>query len=152
LGLHFRGKRVFGNNKTFRGLAVNVLFCIVGALIQTWLYRAAILPEWLPLLDYGRQGYAVGFLLGVGMTAGELPNSFLKRQLDVPPGEKPQGPWKGLFFIFDQVDVIIGVWAFLLFLVRPSVWLILWSILVILVLHVAVSALGYALGMRETIA
>ena len=58
-----------------------------------------------------RERYTI--LLGIGMTFGELPNSFLKRQLEIPPGRKKKGPLGILFFVFDQVDLIIGIWIFL---------------------------------------
>jgi len=90
-GLHFRRKRLFGNNKTWRGLAVHVAFCTLGATIQGWFQEQGITPRWLPLFDYTKQGPLVGFLLGLGMTLGELPNSFLKRQLDIPPGQRASG-------------------------------------------------------------
>jgi len=151
LGLHFRGKRLFGEHKTFRGLFVNVASCILGAAVQGWLQGRGLLPHWLPLLDYTAFEYEAGLLIGLGMTAGELPNSFLKRQLNLAPGGKMEGPLGLVFFVFDQVDMAIGMWAFLFVVLRPSARLILFSLLVLLVLHVAVSSLGYLLGMRKTI-
>ena len=85
------------------------------------------------------------------MTAGELPNSFLKRRFEIPPGENRAGLIGALFFIYDQVDLTIGIWVFLYFLVKPSWGLILWSLLLTLALHLSVSSVGYLLGMRKTL-
>jgi hypothetical protein len=103
------------------------------------------------LLDYRNYGYVIGILLGLGMTLGELPNSFVKRQLEIPPGKRKKGLLGVAFFLFDQVDLTIGIWVFLYLLIRPSLLLVLWSFLLTIVLHVTISSVGYLLGMRKTI-
>ena len=151
LGLNFRGRRIFGDHKTWRGLVINVVFCTIGAIIQALLQNRGYLPEWLLLLDYKRYGYLVGILLGLGMTAGELPNSLIKRQLQIPPGKGKRGFLGLAFFLFDQVDLTIGIWIFLLFLVRPSLLLVLCSFPITIVLHLTISIVSYLLGVRKTI-
>jgi hypothetical protein len=120
-------------------------------MIQAWLQGRGYLPQWLLLVDYEAYGFLVGILLGFGMAVGELPNSFLKRQLDVAPGQRKGGLSGVAFFLLDQVDLAIGIWVFLFFLIRPCLSLVVWSFLLTFVLHVAVSSVGYLLGMRETI-
>ncbi len=151
LGLMFRGRRVFGEHKTWRGLVINVVLCTLGTMIQTWLQNNDYVPQWLLLLDYKRYGFLAGLLLGFGMTLGELPNSFVKRQLDIHPGKKGSGLLGAAFFLFDQVDLTIGIWIFLFFLIKPSPVLILWSFLLTILLHIAISGIGYFLGMRKSI-
>ena len=150
-GLYFRGKRVFGDNKTWRGLVINVAFCMVGTFFQALLQKKGAVPDWLSVLDYRQNAPIVGLLLGLGMTVGELPNSFLKRQLRIPPGGKRGGPFGLLYFLFDQVDLALGIWVFLFFLLRPSLSFFLWSLVVTVVLHAAVSSVGYLLKMRQTV-
>jgi len=58
---------------------INLVFCTPGAMIQARLHNEGFLPSWVFLVDYRKYGYLVGVLLGLDMTAGELPNSFLKR-------------------------------------------------------------------------
>ena len=130
---------------------INVVFCTLGTMIQGWLQARDYFPPWLFLLDYRDYGYLLGILLGLGVTFGELPNSFLKRQMDVAPGKKKGGLLGIAFFLLDQVDLAIGIWIFLFFLIRPSLSLVVWSFLITFVLHMAVSSVGYLLGMRETI-
>lgn len=150
-GQTYRRRRIFGEHKTWRGFVLYMVFCTLGTVIQKWLQTEGYLPPWLLLVDYRSYGYLVGVLLGLGMTVGELPNSFLKRQLDVPSGKRKGGRLGFVFFLFDQVDLTIGIWIFLFFLIRPSLLLVLWSLFLTLVLHVAVSSAGYFLGMRKTI-
>lgn len=150
-GQTYRRKRIFGEHKTWRAPVIYGVFCTFGTVIQSWLQSNYDLPQWLLLVDYGKYGYLVGILLGLGMTVGELPNSFLKRQLGVPPGKRKGGLSGLVFFLFDQVDLTVGIWVFLSFLIRPSLSLVLWSFLLTFVLHVAISSAGYLLGMRKTI-
>ena len=115
------------------------------------MYLDVVPPGWLPLMDYETHAPLVGFLLGLGMTVGELPNSFAKRRLDIAPGKGGKG-LKGIaFFLFDQVDLAVGIWVFLLFLIGPSLQMVLWSFAITIVCHVAVSMIGYLLGMRKTL-
>ena len=151
LGLTVRGKRLFGDHKTWRGLTINIFFATLGAMVQSGLQGQGLFPAWLLLIDYTRYGYLVGILLGIGMTAGELPNSFIKRQLEIPAGKSRKGILGVIFFLYDQVDLTIGIWVFLFFLIRPSTVMILWSLLLTLFLHMAVSSVGYLIGMRKTI-
>jgi hypothetical protein len=150
LGGRFRGRRIFGDQKTWRGLTISVVFCTLGTLIQAWLQGKGYLPPWILLLDYRKHRYIAGILLGLGMTVGELPNSFIKRQLDIPPGMRKEGLVGIAFFLFDQVDLTMGIWIFLFFLVRPSLLMVSWSFLLTFVLHVAISSVGYLAGMRKT--
>jgi hypothetical protein len=150
-GLRFKGRRIFGDHKTFRAPMVYVVFCALGTIAQARLQGGGYLPQWLFLVDYEADGLLIGVLMGLGMAAGELPNSFLKRQLDVAPGKRKRGLLGFALFLLDQLDLAIGIWVFLFFLIRPSLLLVAWSFLLTIGLHVAISAVGYLLGMRETI-
>ena len=151
LGMSFRERRIFGDHKTWRVLLLNMAFCTVGTIIQTWLQSKDYLPDWLFLLDYKKYGYLLGLLLGFGMTFGELPNSFLKRQLGIPPGEKKRGFLGLIFFLFDQIDLTLGIWLFIFFLISPTLSLVLLSLPLTFVLHLTISSIGYLLGMRKTV-
>jgi CDP-archaeol synthase len=148
--LSFRGKRLLGENKTWRGLAIQIICCTLGGVIQGWLQKQGFIPHWLPFLDYTELGPLIGLLLGLGMTLGELPNSFLKRQFDIPPGQRKRGIAGALFLVLDQVDLTLGIWFFFFLLVNPALLLVVWSLVLTLVLHLSVSSLGYILRMRKT--
>ena len=109
LGKTFRGKRIFGDNKTLRGFVVMipataVSFLLLGLAVSCNPDLASRLRPMRPW------AFAVlGFLAGLGFMIGELPNSFLKRQLGVRPGEAARGwPAKTVFLILDRIDSIAG--------------------------------------------
>lgn len=107
-GRTLRGKRIFGDSKTWRGFvvmvpAVGVVFVALGVLrVYVPAFQQGL---WhLTLWQYGLLGCWVGF----GFMVGELPNSFLKRRLGIGPGETPDQSWaRPLCFILDQVDSIV---------------------------------------------
>ena len=131
-GAHFRGRRVFGENKTYRG--------IVAVAIGTGLGCLAV----------GRFGFGFGLLMGAAAMAAELPNSFLKRQIDITPGAQTTGLAGAFFHVLDQVDVTAGAWLVLAFRVRPTAALVLASLVFVFVTHQILTLAGYALGMRAT--
>jgi len=149
-GLEVRSRRIFGNNKTWRGLAVNLAGCLAGASVQAWLEARGCLPQWLPLVDYSRQWWLIGPLLGLGLSLGELPNSFLKRQLGIAPGQTGRRAAGLVFFVLDQIDLALGIWVLTFFLIRPGLKLVLLSLVLTFVLHLAVSLAGRGLGVRKT--
>lgn len=85
-GLTFRGRRLFGENKTFRGFVVMVPAC-AGAFAFVSHGALGGEPASFGLWPLTSVQYALlGAWAGLGFMVGELPNSFLKRQLDIPPG------------------------------------------------------------------
>ena len=83
-GRTFRDRRLLGDNKTLRGFVVMVPATGLAFLLRVTASRSRTVPGLWPLtpLEYG----GLGVLAGAGFMAGELPNSFLKRQLGIPPG------------------------------------------------------------------
>jgi hypothetical protein len=80
----------------------------------------------------------------------ELPNSFIKRQLGIAPGNAGNGFVGVLFYILDQIDMLIGVWLVLSFTVEVTVARVLWSAVFLFLSHQIITLAGYALGMRAT--
>jgi len=150
LGLTWKQKPLFGANKTWRGLVLSVTGCVLGAQIQAAIQARSWLPEWIYLVDYQTSGVWVGLLTGLGMTLGELPNSLVKRRLGIAPGQKARGSLAVVFFLWDQVDLAVGIWILLWPLLRPSWALVGCSFLLTLFLHMAVSWTGFVLRMRAT--
>ena len=107
-GATVRGRRLFGDNKTWRGALV-ITAGVVGAtvLLSRFEWFRDRLPDGL-----GRASQvAYGALLGAGVVLGELPNSFLKRQLGIQPGGRRWTPAGVAFVVFDQADFVLGVWV-----------------------------------------
>lgn len=107
-GLRFRGRRVFGANKTLRGVVVMVPAAAVAFALLAWAVPD-VEGQWIwpiPIPAYA----ALGAWAALGFMAGELPNSFLKRQLDIAPGEAADGSLA--FFchlLLDRIDSGLGL-------------------------------------------
>jgi hypothetical protein len=150
-GVTLRGKRLFGDNKTYRGVVAVALGTATGVLLQVLLHRAGV-ARGAELLPYANPSVVgVGAALGAAAMLAELPNSALKRQLRIAPGHVGRG-WSGLvFYVLDQVDMLAGVWVVLGITVGATAWRIVWSILFLFITHQILTVVGYQLGMRATV-
>lgn len=149
LGLTFRGERVFGDSKTWRGLVIAVVGCIIGAALQKYVLGAC--AGRLALLDYETLDvFAFGAAMGGTAIVGELPNSFVKRRLRIAPGATTRGPLSVLFYIWDQIDLLSLSLPALSFWVHVDLKLVLTSVIVGLMLHPLTSLVGYAMGARRS--
>ena len=132
--------RLFGANKTYRGLACVALGTAVGFV----LIRPSLLPMEAPGLAL------VGLCVGAAAMAAELPNSFLKRRLGIAPGSQASGARGVAFHVLDQVDMAFGAWAVLVWLVTPTWARLAGSLATVYVGHQLISVAGYWLGMRKS--
>src|SRR5262249_7814050 len=104
-GQKFRGKRIFGDNKTYRGVVVVGLGTAIGFGLQSlFLHRIASIRS-VELFDYSFfKAVALGLAVGVAAMLSELPNSFIKRRFEIAPGSAAK-EWKGLvFYVYDPID------------------------------------------------
>ncbi len=123
-GRTFRGRRIFGDNKTVRGIVMMVpataaAFAIVAGVVST----AFGSPEASGLWPLTPAGYALlGAWAGLGFMLGELPNSFVKRQLGIAPGAIASHPAAAFWqFTVDRVDSGLGM-LIALSLAVPTPW------------------------------
>jgi CDP-2,3-bis-(O-geranylgeranyl)-sn-glycerol synthase len=93
------GKRLFGNNKTFRGFFFGWGVGLGVGLVEWYIFG-------FPLL------FAV--FTPLGALLGDLAGAFIKRRLDIQPG--------GMLPVVDQIDFVVGaiVMAILFSLVNPA--------------------------------
>lgn len=103
----------FGANKTWRGIVLMPLLTMAGA-------ACLIIPEsWLgDRAVFGHDLLTGGLAAGIGYILAELPNSFLKRQLGIAPGETPARN-RQLFIMADQLDSGLGVAV--AYLIHPGI-------------------------------
>jgi dolichol kinase len=145
-GRSLRGRRLFGANKTWRGLAVMVTACTFGVLAQT------ALTGFEPFRSLSAVNYridlalALGLALGLGYSLAELPNSFVKRQLGIRPGElSPRG--RPIQYLADQADSVAGcVLALVVFGLGPALLALVFACG--LALHMVFDRLLYAFGVK----
>lgn len=105
------GKNIFGDNKTWIGA--------ISMIVQVTTFQ--ILLSYTPLVKYNfiyennknlfSLNLIIGLLLGISYILFELPNSFVKRRLNIEPGKTKN--W--ISYIIDQVDSIFGVTIVLFF-------------------------------------
>ena len=127
LGKNFiDGKRIFGNNKTFRGfffgLAIGVFVGLVENLIFSYPLSFSVLSP-------------------LGALLGDLTAAFLKRRLGIAPG--------GLLPVVDQVDFVVGAIVFSLPLA-----IIYWQLAAVVIIvtppiHLLTNFFAYKLKLKK---
>jgi hypothetical protein len=142
-----RGRRLLGDNKTVRG----ALVMAGGTLAATGLlHRLAWYRERLPS-ELRRAGpLRHGALLGAAVVLGELPNSVLKRQLGIGPGERAHSPIGAALAVHDQADFVLGSWPLFRPVWRMSALELAEAFAVVAAVHIALNLAGYALGARTS--
>ncbi len=107
------GKRLFGDNKTWKGFISMPLGGLVGFGLNSVLGDYSDTVHNLTIVGPESGGIAnnawiFGAFLGLGYVVAELPNSFIKRRIDIAPGANKDG-WVGkTFLVVDQVDSSVG--------------------------------------------
>ncbi|MEZ5966947.1 MAG: CDP-archaeol synthase [Planctomycetota bacterium] len=146
-GLEWRGRRVFGDNKTWRGFLVAIVGGAAFALLQKHAVGSA--AAGVLVVDWNIVPAALfGAAMGLGAMLGELPNSFVKRRLAIAPGTATTGTWSVVFYVWDQVDLLTGAWPLIWMWVHPRPLLVAASFALALVVHPVLSLMGWLLGAR----
>lgn len=142
-GRFWHGQRIFGDNKTWRGVVAGILSATVVLAVQQWLVGHTDWGNWLA----GDLNYAalpvliVGPLFAIGVLGGDAVESFFKRRLNIAPGHS--------WFPFDQIDYIIGgalaVAPFIrLTLIQYVILFALWIVLVMITTYI-----GFKLRLKD---
>ena len=132
-GMKLNGKRMLGDNKTWRGLLFGGL---IGGLTGWLLYH------FISSADVQQLAHLwIGFILGMGALFGDALESFFKRQLNIKSGQS--------WFPYDQIDFVLGAILFSL----PIIQLRLVDYLAVLAfyfgLHIITSYIGYKLKLKD---
>jgi hypothetical protein len=130
--------RLFGANKTWRGALV-MFSGVVAATLAFW-------PA-MPLRDEPR--LLVGALIGLGTVVGELPNSFVKRRLGIPPGSRRRTPGGALLIVYDQADFVPAIALALLPVWAMPLDTLALGFVAVAAVHLVVNVIGYAIGARD---
>jgi CDP-diglyceride synthetase len=149
-GATFRGRRVFGDNKTWRGAIVTIGMVTASAWALARLNDCCFhLPPLAPFAEL--HPIAWGFLLGTGYIAGELPNSFVKRQLGIGPGASGQGMAGRVFWVVDQLDSLAGMLIFVWPVWHPPARLVLLLVAIMLVAHPIAAWVMVLAGLKKRV-
>ncbi|MEI7682862.1 MAG: CDP-archaeol synthase [Candidatus Saccharibacteria bacterium] len=131
-GASRHGKRLLGNNKTWRGMLSASLAAGITALLLS------------PIVDYDRSlvvTFGFGFLMGFGALFGDAVESFIKRQRGIAAGKS--------WFPFDQIDYIIGGLVFLAPVAHLSSGEMALIFIVYFALHLLTAYAAYLLGLKD---
>jgi len=150
-GMSLFGKRIFGEHKMLRGFVVMVPASSAAFFLLFLAVRSAF-PDFASRLwpEVSWRYAAAGAWAGFGFMAGELPNSFVKRRLNILPGPTAAHPAaRCLCFAADRLDSILGMLAALSVVV--SVPALTWLYVVVLGagIHWTFSAALFVLGVKE---
>ncbi|MDJ0571206.1 MAG: CDP-archaeol synthase [Pleurocapsa sp. MO_192.B19] len=140
--------QLFGANKKWRGLislplamvASVYLLHIIENLIEILipsLPQKAILFSNFNLLEFG---LLVGFIFNLS----ELPNSFVKRRLDIPPGDESSK----IFYFIDHMDSTYGVLILWYFYFHFPLHFVLTGLIVTPLLFMGATELRKKLGLK----
>jgi hypothetical protein len=145
LGRSFRGRRIFGDHKSWRGVLVMVAGSSLGMTLQRhWPARG------LELFDYRSVNVELyGALMGLGFVLGELPNSFLKRRCGVAPGGQADGLKYWLFTLLDQVDSVVGGLLALGLVWPPPARVVAEALVLCSLVHIAFNFMFVQLGLKQ---
>lgn len=142
-GRKYRGQRVFGSHKTWRGFIAGVIL----ATLVLWLQQLAVEHyAWAQTLtaqvDYAHLPTLIlGPLFAIGALGGDAIESFFKRQRGTPPGHG--------WFPWDQLDYIIGASILTAPFVALTVWQYLWLIGLWFVIHLISTYIGWLTGFKD---
>ena len=141
----FKGKRILGDHKTWRGFIAGVIAAVFVFWLQQYLAgNIAIFESFVAAhnVDYvALPTLIVGALFGIGALGGDAVESFFKRQR----GTKPGDGW----FPWDQTDYIIGGAIATAAFIRLSVLQYIWLILLWLIIHIVASYIGWLLKLKD---
>lgn len=138
-GHSWRGKRIFGDHKTFRGFFFGIMAAIIVAYVQVKIYNVNNIYY---SFDYSKLNFWLwGFLSGFGALFGDLIRSFFKRRIGIKPG--------GIWFPFDQADYIIGAAIFTSLYGTLSWRQYLASIIFSIIVHPLINYMAYLLKIQK---
>ncbi len=144
------GRRILGDGKTYRGLAVGILCGLLTGVLQTALTarNITILEVQLPSFGPDMTGSLLVILsLSIGALCGDMFMSFFKRRLGLRRGAPLP--------VIDQLDFVLGAWAltYILatdwFIANFSTEIIIAVLVITPVLHVVTNIVGYLIGVKK---
>ncbi|MBC7581474.1 CDP-archaeol synthase [Aeromicrobium sp.] len=143
-GKTWRGRRILGDHKTWRGFLAGWIGGSLWGLVQVAIYNHSTFvqnfyPESFPVDKF----LVTTVLISLGAVVGDAVGSFCKRQLDIPSGKS--------WFPYDQLDFILGGIILSLILVRLHLSQYLVIIGVWLGVHLLFGVLGYLTHLKEEI-
>lgn len=150
----YDGKRIFGENKTFKGFIGMIIWAVLATVLWGWicsLSEALNTNNYIYLSNENNISFNVyvGFLYGLAYAVFELPNSFIKRRINIVPGKKATG-LKGVLFVFiDQADSILGCLLVLEIFYPMTIGFYFLFLFIGAFTHIVINIILYSLNLRR---
>ena len=148
------GKRLFGDNKTWKGFLGMIIWGIVSTVIWGGVcYKIQFLESHNYMyVNYDntiRYNIIMGFLLGLAYAVFELPNSFVKRRLNIKPGKHADG-FKGLIGIFvDMSDSLFACVLVLCIVYKMKLSLYIFYVMLGAITHLIINIILFKFKLRK---
>lgn len=149
------GKRIFGDNKTYIGFISMIVFCIIAQLF------CGFLCNWFDINQhhdlFQMQSNTIWFNLWFGALTGfvymlfELPNSFIKRRININPGQTKKDFIGFMFFLVDQIDSLVGVMFLLVLFANISIFKYINYVVLGAITHVTINMVLFLLKVRKNV-
>ena len=125
----FRGKRVFGDNKTIRGTAGGIIMGLLAGSVEAMIFG---MPYLIP----------ISLMLSVGAMFGDLLGSFIKRQMGIKSGSGVP--------ILDQYGFFVSALVFAFWLGNaPNVYGLAFLVVLTGLLHVLTNRGAHRLRLKK---
>jgi len=149
-GLTIRGKRLFGANKTLRGFIIMPIVTFSTVILMSYLIKLFNIDTEIIIFDYNFFESYKALIYGFAYPLGELPNSFIKRQLDIKPGENAsRGIKKIIINFFDNADSIISCGFAALLLYGIAFKYVVGAIIIGLLFHFLTDLVMIKIGLKK---
>ena len=149
------GKRIFGDNKTWIGffsmIIISVIIHILIGVCIDILHLKHMSDLYLLFNNTIMYNAAIGALSGFLYMIAELPNSFIKRRLDIASGKTDKGLKGVIFFIVDQVDSLIGITILLYIVSDIRIGKAVQYVILGALTHIGINLMLYTLKIRRNI-
>ncbi len=150
LGRSWRGKRILGDGKTWRGFIGGTLLGIMVGFLQ--LYAASFYDN-VDFWGFGPYPSCVGIviLLAVGSLVGDMVGSFFKRRIGIGRGKKAPLLDQYTFLAGSIIFVLIfnADWFIAHFIEGENILALVTIIVVTPILHRTINIIGYKVGKKQ---
>lgn len=149
-------KRIFGDNKTDLGIFTMIVCSIIthiiwGEICKNTVWGIELNKLYVNYENVITYNIIVGVLMGIAYMLFELPNSFIKRRINIPDGKTLTGIKGKTFMIIDQIDSMFGI--ALILVITSSISILEYLNYVILggMTHITVNWILHKLKIRKNL-
>lgn len=149
------GKRILGDNKTWIGfysmIAISVIVYLMSGALIKYMHLSSESELYVKYKNTSLYNALLGLASGFIYMISELPNSFIKRRLDIPSGKTEKSLKGACFFVIDQIDSLIGIAILLYVITDISVVKALGYLCLGAVTHITINIILHKLKIRKNI-